>query len=204
MNVMAIMVCSLLNCSTLDILQSDQIRTLMQTNRRFYSTKEELELTKAVPRIDAKPCNNKQPLSVFILSAGHSKGRYFERREAQRNSWIPELKSLNVSIYFLIALNINQTINKELSEESDKYQDMIQFSFIDAYYNLTLKTISMIRWINKKCLTSSHILKVDDDVLINSRLLLDKLSEFKTGIHGIKTCEDVPNRDQNSTKYLFN
>ena len=199
-----VMVCSLFQCS-LGIdhwKQSDQIRTIRKTStqpkRRFYSTKEELELSKAEPRIDAKPCNDKHPISVFIHSAGLSSGKYFERRVAQRNTWIPELKSLDVSYYFIIALSIDEKVNKELKEESDKYQDMILFSFIDAYYNLTIKALSLLRWAKKKCL-SSHIFKVDDDVIVNPRLLLDKLSEFKTGITGIMVCNDKPNRDQNST-----
>ena len=153
-------------------------------HRHFYHSKEELELTKVVI-IDAQPCNDWHPVSVFIHSASRSKGGFFDNRQMSRNTWVSDLKKLNISVYFVVALNPNQTINEEVRQESDRHKDIIQFGYIDDYYNLTLKTIAIFRWINRKCLTSTHILKTDDDVIVNSKLLLDQLSEFNTGISGV-------------------
>ena len=151
-------------------------QSIESKTRRFYHTKEELELTKADPIIDNKPCSG-HTLAVFIHSAGRSSGKYFERRQFVRNSWVKELKEYEIDIYFTIALNKNQTINEELREESDTYKDMIQFPFIDAFYILTLKA-------KAKCLSAKYILKSDDDGFINSALLIDKLSQFERGISG--------------------
>ena len=151
---------------------------------RYFHTKEEMELTKALPIIDNQPCNGVHPVSVFIHSAAQSSGKYFERRQTSRNTWVRELKNLNVSVYYAIALNKDQKINAELKEESDRHKDMIQFGFIDYYYNLTLKAVAILRWIDKNCLKTKHILKVDDDAIVNTRLLLDDLEVFKTGISG--------------------
>ena len=140
---------------------------------------------------------------MFIHSAGSSSEKYFGRRQALRNAWVNELKNLNISVYFAIALNKNQTINEELREESLKYRDMIQFGFIDDYSNLTLKAVSILRWINKKCLTSTYILKTDDDVIVNSELLLEKLSEFKTGISGNLGHNISPYRNKDSMTIIY-
>ena len=171
--------------------------------KRYFHTKEELELTKAVPIIDNQPCNDVHPLSVFIHAAGQTSGKYFDRRQTTRNTWVRELKSLNVSVYFAIALNKDEKINAELKKESDTHRDMIQFAFIDAYFNLTLKAISILRWIDKNCRNSEYILKTDDDVIVNSQLLLDSLGRFETGISGcLGVQEDIP-RDPTS-KNLMN
>ena len=165
--------------------ESEQIRMRAKRDRKIIHSKQELELTKAIPTIDCKPCKDVHPISVFIHSAGRSNGKYFDIRQGLRNTWVSQMKELNISVFFAIALNKNESINEELKEESNKYEDIIQFSFIDAYYNLTLKAISILRWINKKCLTSTYILKTDNDVVVNPRLLLDKLSEFKPGLSGV-------------------
>ena len=116
----------------------------------YIKTRDEVLLTKVVT-IDAKPCNSGQSLAVFIHSSAHSRGKYFENRQFLRNAWIRQLKDRNVSFYFLIGLNSDPLVNRELRSEADKYSDLIQFGFIDHYYNLTLKSISMLRWIQSKC-----------------------------------------------------
>ena len=182
---------------------SDQIRIRAKAARKYAHTIEELQLTKEVPIIDPKPCNNVHPISVFVLSAGRSSGKYFEKREAVRNTWVQEMKDLKITVYFAIAKNRNETINEELKEESDKHQDIIQFQFIDAYYNLTLKTISIIRWVNKKCLNSSYILKADDDVIVNVGHLLDICRNWSAGFRGLLYRRHGVSRDPEGIIELF-
>ena len=162
--------------------------------RRFALTRDEVLLTKVVT-IDAKPCNSGQSLAVFIYSSAQSSGVYFEKRQFLRNAWIRQLKDRNVSVYFLIGLNSDPIVNQELLSEADKYSDLIQFGFIDHYYNLTLKSISMLRWIQSKCQTIAYTLKTDDDVMINVENLLNRLNEFESGITGKLWQKSKPIRD---------
>jgi len=83
----------------------------------------------------------------------------------------------------------------ELQFEASKYGDMIQFGFRDAYYNLTLKTIAVLRWISINCLKSTYVMKADDDLIVNINLLLEKLTTFKSGITGRVLTGLHPNRD---------
>ena len=152
--------------------------------RLFAHTKGELELTKKVV-IDGQPCNDIHlSVSLFILSAARSQGKYYEKRVAVRDTWAQDMKNYGISHYFVVALNRNQTINTELRREADTYGDILQFGFIDDYHNLTLKAISILRWIQTKCLHSTYILKTDDDVMVNVRQLSTDLKRFPTGISG--------------------
>ncbi len=47
----------------------------------------------------------------------------------------------------------------------------MQGHFIDAYFNLTLKTLSILEWSWRHCTYAKFILKTDDDVYINMPVL---------------------------------
>ena len=49
----------------------------------------------------------------------------------------------------------------------------MQGHFIDNYFNLTLKTISMMKWISDYCYKVKYVLKVDDDMFVNMQNLTD-------------------------------
>ena len=161
---------------------SQEVNKTSVIERRFVLTRDEVLLTREV-LIDAKPCKSGQSLAVFIYSSAQSRGKYFKKRQFLRNAWIRKLKDRNVSVYFLIGLNRDPLVNHELQSEAKQYEDIIQFGFIDHYYNLTLKSISMLRWIENSC-QIPYILKTDDDVMINAKNLMNRLNEFKTGITG--------------------
>ena len=43
------------------------------------------------------------------------------------------------------------SLQKELDQESDLHQDIVQENFIDSYANLTLKTIGGVKWSQTYC-----------------------------------------------------
>ena len=109
-----------------------------------------------------------------------------------RQTWAKVTKErYNVSVYFAIALNANEDINSELQSEANKHQDIIQFGFIDAYYNLTLKVVSILRWVSRKCPKVKYALKSDDDVIVNIDLLNRTLDQFKPGYTGYRSVDEV-------------
>ncbi|XP_054156772.1 beta-1,3-galactosyltransferase 5-like [Oppia nitens] len=152
-------------------------------DRQYVHNNQEIELTKVVV-IDPKHCNTSHDIVVLILSAGQSTGKYFNYRQELRSGWVGVMKSRNIGVWFAIALNNNQTVNEELLIESNKYNDIIQFGFVDHYYNLTLKSIAIQRWLHRYCPSVKYGLKADDDIFVNVDLLLEVLSDFKTGISG--------------------
>ena len=162
---------------------SDGIKS--QAKDKRINSKEEMELTKALPVIDPKPCNDEHPIAVFIHSAARLSGKYFERRVDSRNTWVSDVKKLNISVYFVLALNTNSSIDEGLRKESEENKDIIQFSFKDNYYNLTLKAVSLLRWIDRKCRNAEYILKTDDDLLVDIIQVINSLIDLeKYAFHG--------------------
>ena len=51
--------------------------------------------------------------------------------------------------------------------------DLLQGAFVDNYYNLTLKTISLLRWVNATCDRIKYVLKIDDDMFVNMQMMVD-------------------------------
>jgi hypothetical protein len=64
-------------------------------------------------------------------------------------------------------------------EESDRYGDILQGDFIETYFNLSFKSIMSWQWMHKRCNLSlvQAVLKVDDDVMVNTPLLLSNVSK---------------------------
>ena len=65
----------------------------------------------------------------------------------------------------------------EVREEAETHNDVVVEDFVDAYVNLTLKTIFMLKWTVRHCSSVPFLLKTDDDMLINVHRLLDELPE---------------------------
>ena len=173
---------------------SEDMVSVRKSDRKFHQTKEELSFIKLEPRFDAEPCSG-QSVSIFILSAATTSGRSYLKRQAERKTWVSEAKENNISVYFVIALSKNETTNQLLKEESKQYKDMIQMQFIDSYWNLTLKTLSILHWVNKNCKNSKLIIKADDDIVLNIDLLLHSLDQFEKGISGFKDSKLYVERD---------
>ena len=60
-----------------------------------------------------------------------------------------------------------------LSKESEQFGDIVQENFVDAYSNLTYKTIMGYKWAASYCSVSKAVLKTDDDMYINVPKVLD-------------------------------
>jgi hypothetical protein len=151
--------------------------------RNFKQTKQELELTKIV-KIDQN-CENSE-LSIFIPSAAY----YFDRRQFAREIWISEAVKFNISVFFVVGEPKDNETQNKLELESFKYKDLIQFGFMESYYNMTLKDIAFLRWAQRKCLNTKYLMKADDDIIFNVRKLIENLNSFKNGIFGAEMPQD--------------
>lgn len=60
-----------------------------------------------------------------------------------------------VKILFLLGQTTSNETQAKINTESDLYGDVIQESFLDTYNNLTLKTVMMLKWVNKNCQNKS-------------------------------------------------
>ncbi|KAJ6644093.1 Beta-1,3-galactosyltransferase 1, partial [Pseudolycoriella hygida] len=78
-----------------------------------------------------------------------------------------------VKILFLVGQTPSNETQLKINTESETYGDVIQESFLDTYNNLTLKTVMMLKWVNKNCQhKTKFLMKCDDDTFVNIPNLL--------------------------------
>lgn len=122
-------------------------------------------------------------LAVFIITS------YFgnvETRSAMRRSFSGgDLKKYNMRRVFLLgeAPKDKYTTQKSVTNEFDRFKDIIQGNFSEAYRNLTYKHVMGLKWVSTYCWNAKYIIKMDDDIVINMYNLksilhyLDKLQK---------------------------
>ena len=154
-------------------------------------------------------CDTNVKTIIFMLSRVNA----IEQREAIRKTWAQKLnKNTNntkpersVKLLFLLGLSNDTTIQEIIEEEDQEFNDILQFEFIDHYFNCTLKAIGMLRWTIFYCKTIKFIMKSDDDTIFN----LDNVVKFTNDNHlakqkmfGIVRHGWKPRRDIESKWYI--
>lgn len=96
---------------------------------------------------------------------------------------LPHLQSIGieypVKIAFLLGRSPNKTVETAVRQEQRKNNDIIQIDFTDSYYNLTLKILYGFKWVNIFCKGVKYVVKADDDVFVNIRLLQAELKTYR-------------------------
>ena len=140
-------------------------------------------------------------LLILITSAPTHR----EQRLAIRQTWGHFGTRRDVSIGFVLGQTLNQPLEDQLSAENFMYNDLIRGHFIDSYNNLTLKTISLLEWVDVNCVNVSFVLKTDDDMFINVPKLLqfiEKHHKDRRTIFGRLAKKWTPIRNKKSKYYV--
>ena len=124
------------------------------------------------PKLKAR---EKTTIQAFVISAP----QHFERRSTIRSTWANTTLFPQIQTVFMLGVASQPDINRKLEEEALKYNDIVQADFMDTYYNLTLKTLMGLKWMaaNKHDQTP-FVLKIDDDVVVNSFQLVPFLNNY--------------------------
>ncbi|BFF94611.1 beta-1-3-galactosyltransferase 5-like [Drosophila madeirensis] len=139
-------------------------------------------------------------LLILITSAQS----HFMARMSIRQTWMHYASRRDVGMAFVLGRTTNATLNESLNQENYMYGDMIRGNFIDSYFNLTLKTLSMLEWADKHCPRVKYILKTDDDMFINVPRLLEFIEGKKDArtIYGRLARKWKPIRSQISKSFV--
>ncbi|XP_077049488.1 UDP-GlcNAc:betaGal beta-1,3-N-acetylglucosaminyltransferase 9 [Siphateles boraxobius] len=118
----------------------------------------------------------------YMLIAIKSVATDFDKRQVVRHTWGREgvfQKDVNVKRVFLLGVPQNQTAlplwDKLLGYESHTFHDILLWDFEDTFFNLTLKEIHFLQWINVSCPKAKFIFKGDADVYVNIDNILEML-----------------------------
>ncbi|XP_045905817.1 N-acetyllactosaminide beta-1,3-N-acetylglucosaminyltransferase 3-like [Micropterus dolomieu] len=131
---------------------------------------------------------------VFLLLVIKSSPENYDRREVLRKTWAKERLHNGVWIRRIFISGTTETgfekerLNKLLELEQQEYNDILQWDFSDTFYNLTLKQILFLEWMERNCPNARFLLNGDDDVFANT----DNMVEFLQGL-----------KDNNGNKHLF-
>lgn len=116
--------------------------------------------------------DNTQHVFVYVLSSIKS----FERRQLIRKTWA---NNNNLRVAFIIGKSTELIYEQLIQIEQNNYDDIIQGNFIDSYRTLSYKSLTAWKWFNDNCDPKQikFIIKIDDDVILNSYYLNDILSD---------------------------
>ncbi|XP_057703469.1 N-acetyllactosaminide beta-1,3-N-acetylglucosaminyltransferase 2 isoform X5 [Corythoichthys intestinalis] len=149
----------------------------------------------------------------FLLLAVKSVASHFDRRQAIRQTWGQAGLVANRTVVTIFLLGKTSTsdhhpdLSAMLSYESERHRDIIQWDYRDSFFNLTVKEVLFLDWIQTRCPGASFIFKGDDDVFVNTFAIL----KFLAGLSPTKADElfvgDVitnagPHRDK-KVKYFI-
>ena len=138
----------------------------------------------------------------FVILAPHN----FERRALIRSTWGAKNISSDFKLIFTIGMSQNKTINDLVEKESLLNQDILQIdNFVDDYHNMTIKIMKSLKWIHTHCSNAKYILRINDDVVVNTRRLVEhfkKINYATNTIYGHLFQGETPVRDENSKFYV--
>lgn len=113
-------------------------------------------------------------LFIMVLTSPNGK----ERRDAMRETWLSNIKTLDSSIIarFIVGIKeLSQADIKNLEEENNIYSDILFLPELkDAYKELPSKVLQTFKWIDQN-VNSSYLLKVDDDSFVRLDVVMSEL-----------------------------
>lgn len=126
-----------------------------------------------------RSCSNREVELVICVPISESN---YEGRAVIRNTWgsYANNTSNKALLVFFLGSKLtkhNSTKQRDLLEESLTYGDILQENYIDSYSNLSLKSVSILKWVSQFCPQTKFIVKADDDMYVNIPFLIKTLRE---------------------------
>ncbi|KAH8257249.1 hypothetical protein KR038_006032 [Drosophila bunnanda] len=129
-------------------------------------------------KINQPACDKDVKALVLI----HSAIKNAEKRRLIRSTWANRsyISQTPLRVIFLVGAassNYTPSWQKYLDWENNYYGDMIQGNFVDAYRNMTYKHVMALKWFTENCAQAQLLVKVDDDVFVNTPQLVKYMED---------------------------
>ena len=113
---------------------------------------------------------------VFVILAPD----HFEKRDLIRSTWGNKSISPDFKLIFTIGMSKDEQINRRIEDEYFLHKDILQIdNFIDSYFNITTKIMKSLKWISQYCSNAKYILRINDDVVVNTYHLIDHFKNLQ-------------------------
>ncbi|CAJ1060781.1 UDP-GlcNAc:betaGal beta-1%2C3-N-acetylglucosaminyltransferase 7 [Xyrichtys novacula] len=148
---------------------------------------------------------------VYLLMVIKSVATQHDRREVIRKTWGKEqvVDGKRIKTLFLIGKPSNEAEranHQKLVEFEDYiYGDILQWDFLDTFFNLTLKETHFLKWFNTYCPHVHYVFKGDDDVFVSVENIfefLESSSNAKDLFVGDVIVKAVPIRRKENKYYI--
>ena len=123
-------------------------------------------------------CTETDLFLIYVYSKPENK----YQRQLVRETWgnvsrYRDVTSLRLRLFFIVGWRYERPGNWHVMEEADSSHDILLSDFEDSYDNLTLKGLTAIDWIRRRCDVGGlrFIFKTDDDVYVNLYAILNKV-----------------------------
>lgn len=124
---------------------------------------------------------------IYLLIVVKSIITQHDRREAIRKTWgrEKEVDGKKIRTLFLLGVASKEeeraNYQKLLEYENHIYGDILQWDFLDSFFNLTLKEVNFLKWLTIYCDNVRYVFKGDDDVFVSPDNILEYLGDQKRG-----------------------
>ncbi|XP_055021034.1 N-acetyllactosaminide beta-1,3-N-acetylglucosaminyltransferase 3-like [Boleophthalmus pectinirostris] len=121
---------------------------------------------------------------VFLLLVIKSSPGNYDRREVLRKTWAKERQHDGLWIRRVFISGTSGSgkdklkLNKLLRAEQKENSDILQWNFEESFFNLTLKQILFLEWMEKNCPKVRFLLNGDDDVFANTDGMVEYLRDI--------------------------
>ena len=117
-------------------------------------------------------CSGESAIKGIVIITSHAGD--IEARSAMRRAYpASELRKMGLRRVFLLAVSnpndarYNSISQNALEDENDRYSDLLQGTFKEAYRNLTYKHVMGLQWVTQYCSQASFVIKMDDDIILD-------------------------------------
>ncbi|XP_074871842.1 beta-1,3-galactosyltransferase 9 [Carettochelys insculpta] len=145
---------------------------------------------------------------VFLLTIVFSSPANRTRRNLIRQTWgnVTGIRGYAVLTLFALGKPASETIQLDISEESQKHGDIIEGIFRDSSENETLKIVMSMEWTVTFCSNARFLLKTDEEVFVNipsvSEYLLNLGTHLEDIYIGRVIHQEMPDRDPQSPGFV--